>query len=511
MLEWINRLRTDPAGEFDRLIWSTSPVISPIPGVALAINYFGVDLSRLRAELSALTPAPPLAWNSALNDAAQSHNAAMIAADLQSHQVPGEPDLGQRIASAGYSAFTRVAENVYAYAESVAYAHAGFVIDWGPGSFGMQDPRGHRDTLMNPALREVGIALTAESNPATRVGPLVVTQNFGARANQPHAFLLGVAFQDTDRDSFYDAGEGLGGLTVRAVGTAGTFVTTTTDAGGYQMPLPPGSYTVTFAGSTLPSPVVRSITVGSQNVKLDLRQPAGDPQPPPTLVRFESSSLTITEGGVFPLVLIREGDLSATLTVRLSASFESASAADLASLPPTIVTFAAGQARATITLATSDDRLAEPAERFTVRLEPDPGYAMGSVAETVLTILDNDAPPENPPILVDARVVRALRRRVEIRLTFAGDLDSDAAGQPTAYTLHQAGRDRRFGTRDDIRLSPTRVQFDPQRRQVFLSFATVIRPREPAQIQTRPDLLRSPLRLLLIARPNRLLRAAARR
>ncbi len=42
----------------------------------------------------------------------------MIAADSQSHQLPGEADLGTRITNAGYN-FSFARENIYAYAKSV--------------------------------------------------------------------------------------------------------------------------------------------------------------------------------------------------------------------------------------------------------------------------------------------------------------------------------------------------------------------------------------------------------
>jgi hypothetical protein len=513
MLEWVNRLRMDPAGEFDRLVSSISPVASPIPGVASALSYFAVDLGLLRQELSALAAAPPLAWNSALNDAARGHNAAMIAADTQSHQLPGGPSLAQRATSAGYAPFTRLAENVYCYAESVAYAHAGFVIDWGPGTGGMQSPRGHRDSLMNAALREVGIALTVESNPTTRVGPLVVTQDFGTRANQPDPYLLGVAFDDADGDGFYDAGEGLGGVTVRAAGAAGTFTATTAAAGGYQMSLPAGAYTVTFEGGPLAAPVVRSILVGSQNAKLDLERP--DPgMPASPVIRFESASYRVTEGGAFSIALIRDGDLSAPVTIRLSTSFGTAGASDLAAPPPISLAFAAGQARAILTLPTADDSLAEPSETFSLRVEPDAGYVLAAPTVATLTILDNDAAtpaPTEPPSLVDARLIQSAGGQVQIRLVFSADLAPGAASQRGAYTLRRAGRDRRLGTRDDVRLAPTRVRYDATTRSASLTFAATLRAGEILQLLARPDLLRSPLGLTLAGPSSRTLRAAARR
>src|SRR5690606_12163855 len=88
LLELINRLRADPEGEFERLTGADA-----LPGVIAAMNFFGVSLSALEAQLAAYASVAPLAWNGNLADAADFHNQAMIDADMQTHQAPGEPSL----------------------------------------------------------------------------------------------------------------------------------------------------------------------------------------------------------------------------------------------------------------------------------------------------------------------------------------------------------------------------------------------------------------------------------
>ena len=61
--------------------------------------------------------------------------------------------------------------NVYAYAESVIHTHAGFAIDWGgdpddPNTTGIQNPPGHRDSMMSGSFREVGIRIATPGNVA---------------------------------------------------------------------------------------------------------------------------------------------------------------------------------------------------------------------------------------------------------------------------------------------------------------------------------------------------------
>ena len=58
-----------------------------------ALNAFAVDRALLASQFAALTPVAPVAWNSALGDAAQTHTDLMLTKDEQSHQLPGEPIL----------------------------------------------------------------------------------------------------------------------------------------------------------------------------------------------------------------------------------------------------------------------------------------------------------------------------------------------------------------------------------------------------------------------------------
>lgn len=284
MLELLNRARLNPTGEFDALIADASTGTAIQDNITNAMTYFGVDLVSFQAQLAGLSPVAPLAWHDALASAADAHSQLMIAYDEQSHQLAGEDSLGIRIVTAGYDNWRAVSENVFAYTEDAVYGHAGFFIDWGyddedfSGSTlvadwqsvgdGIQDPAGHRINMLSSALTEVGISAIAETDPTTSVGPYVVTQDFGNRFDYA-AQLLGVVIEDADGDRFYDMGEGLGGVKVTATGSAGTFAATAWGAGGYQMELPEGSYTVTFSGGALIGTATYSVTMGTENAKLD--------------------------------------------------------------------------------------------------------------------------------------------------------------------------------------------------------------------------------------------------
>ena len=267
LLQLINRFRADPAGEYGRLITNASPRTAVLSTITSAINFFNVDLALFQSQLAALSPAAPLAWNSLLANTAEAHSGLMIANDSQSHQVAGEASLGTRVTEAGYD-WAGVGENIYAYASSPLYAHAGFVIDWGYGTGGMQDPAGHRENLINAKYTEIGIDLTEESNPSTNVGPQVVTQDLGTRFDYAPQ-VMGVVFDDNDGDNFYDAGEGLGSITVTATGTAGTFSTTTWSSGGYQFVVPAGDYTLSFTGGGFKGGYSTSVSVAALNVQVN--------------------------------------------------------------------------------------------------------------------------------------------------------------------------------------------------------------------------------------------------
>lgn len=281
MLELLNRARMNPAGEYNALIRGDGGVTSDITA---ALRYFGVDLASYRAQISNLTAVAPLAWNTALATAARDHTELMIAQDAQSHQLRGELGMVERLIEAGYTGLRSAGENIYAYTKDPVYGHAGFFIDWGfddedyrNGTLlsdfrsrgdGIQDPAGHRVNIMSATYTEVGISAIAEHNSSTSVGPWIVTQDFGGRSGYVQQ-LVGVVIDDRDGDRFYDRGEGMGNVAVTATGNGQSFRTTTWSSGGYQMELPPGTYTVTFAGGGLDGRITRTVTIGTQNVKLD--------------------------------------------------------------------------------------------------------------------------------------------------------------------------------------------------------------------------------------------------
>ena len=264
MLWLLNRARSDPAEEGAWLATENDP------DIAAARTYWGVNTTALQNAFAAIPAQPPAAFDVRLYNAAKAHSDYLISIDGQTHD-------GQfnRIDAAGFK-YTSAAGIVFSYSDSALYGHAGFNIDWGPGPNGMQDPPGHRNAIMSVSgnYTNVGYAVVAESNPATQVGPLVISgdlcyANTGF-ADHYNRFLVGTVWVDSNGNDMYDPGEGIGGVTVNP--NLGTYYAVTADSGGYAIPVTAsGTHVVTFSGSSITTPVTRTVTVGSTSVLLDLK------------------------------------------------------------------------------------------------------------------------------------------------------------------------------------------------------------------------------------------------
>lgn len=220
----------------------------------------------------------PLAFDSDLFTAAEGHSAWMIGADTFSHTGAGGSTAHQRMMAAGYD-FT----GSWSSGENIAWASTRAPV-------GLQDEvqllhqnlmasDGHRANILNANFREIGIGF--ETGEYKGWDGAFVTENFARSGSGSQ--LTGVAFDDRDGDVFYDPGEGLAGITVTAKSTQGaTFTTKTLDAGGYALDLPAGTYAVTFSGGGIAG-TTKTATIGTQNVKLDLADPALGTAPAPVV------------------------------------------------------------------------------------------------------------------------------------------------------------------------------------------------------------------------------------
>ena len=259
---WLaNRARANPSQEG---IWLATTDDNRI---AFPRRYFNVDVQILQDEFNGYSTTPPAAFDVRLYRAAKAHCDDLISRDAQDHT--GQFD---RIKNESFS-YARVRGIVFSYADDAVNAHAGFNIDWGGGtSDGMQVGRGHRKAIMSldDNYANVGYASVEESNPATSVGPFVITGNYcKAASKQDHfnRFIVGTVWEDLNENNMYDPGEGKGNITVMP--DNGEYYAITSDSGGYAIPITAsGDYQVLFSGNACPE-MSFVVTVQDESVLLD--------------------------------------------------------------------------------------------------------------------------------------------------------------------------------------------------------------------------------------------------
>jgi hypothetical protein len=257
ILELINRCRADPIGESLRMAPPGTEPRFPAKDP--------IDFAMFRAEMAQISPAPPLVFNLQLLDAARKHAHYMILHTLGHDETPGEPGFTgaspfDRMKAAGYGGGA-MAENAFREAPDPWGSQVGFVIDWGAGPGGMQPTRGHRANICNPGFSEIGPGAVPHG------GSLSVVHNLGHRGKR---FAGGVILVDRNRDGWYDAGEGQGGVEVQV----GETVVKAWGSGAYAIELPADAAVLEMRGAG--KVFRRAIPAGSANLKIDwyIPQPA---------------------------------------------------------------------------------------------------------------------------------------------------------------------------------------------------------------------------------------------
>lgn len=226
----------------------------------------------------------PLANNSHLNDAADTQVNWMISTNTLSHTGAGGSSPYDRMVAAGF-----VFSGSYSWGENLVWESlrgaAGYTDEVKDLHNWLMNSPTHLANIMNAGFTQVGIGFN--------VGPFqgwqsaVAVEDFAGTSQH---FLTGVAYNDINGDHAYEPGEGLGGLTVTAIGSAGDqHVVQNYSVGGYDLALAAGTYTVTISGSNI-TPFTQQVTIGSTNVKLDLVNPGAPPVTPPAYTTFTGTS-----------------------------------------------------------------------------------------------------------------------------------------------------------------------------------------------------------------------------
>ncbi|MGL4420044.1 MAG: FG-GAP-like repeat-containing protein [Gemmataceae bacterium] len=270
-LELINRARVNPSAEAAR---------------------YSIDLNEgLNPGTISSSPKQPLAAEQALLNASAAHAQDMLTRGYFSHINPEGKTPWNRADQAGYKGFagaenlvSNFASNSSQIPATVANLHEMLFVDRGVAG------RGHRVSMLKDNFQEVGPAIKTG---AAEADGFINVMGAGLFGTSSKPYITGVVYTDgITGDRFYTIGEGVGGVTISAVSDAGaTYTTTSSGAGGYQLAVPSGNYTMT---AILANGAVQSlgrVTVGSQNVKVDVIPSAAPPAPPappspnPTAIR----------------------------------------------------------------------------------------------------------------------------------------------------------------------------------------------------------------------------------
>lgn len=131
---------------------------------------------RMQPQVCQGTPvpaAPPLRWDSRLENAAVGHSQDMAARNFYDHRNPDGLNSADRVSAAGYD-WINVAENIASTSYSNDYAL--YLALW------LGSTNGHCETLMNPVFEDIGVGYAFDSTPAPEP-PVdqwhIYTQNFG--------------------------------------------------------------------------------------------------------------------------------------------------------------------------------------------------------------------------------------------------------------------------------------------------------------------------------------------
>lgn len=224
-LERLNVARANPAAEGVRL----ADYLTRSPEAAGIISQYNLNLRQLQAEFATYPARPPLAFHPALLDLAAARSQEVARTGTAS----ATPNVADRARAAGYPGSVG-GENVAPSARSAEQIHAAFLVNWGvPGA-----PNRLSLLSVTPAPdREAAISLA--NKPGGGQFPLVGVYEIGrpgpGLTAQAPAQVVGVVYDDRNRNGRYDPGEGISGISVTAEDNA--FFTTTNASGGYALPL----------------------------------------------------------------------------------------------------------------------------------------------------------------------------------------------------------------------------------------------------------------------------------
>jgi hypothetical protein len=235
-------------------------------------------------DLSGVAPAPPLAFNTLLIQAARLHSLDMFNRNYFEHVTPEGLGPSDRIKAAGFRAVAS-AESISEGFPGVTSSLQSLIVDFGIPNLGH---RRHLLALDSNFRKQnqvgIGILATGPDNPflftpgegvpvndLAEIGAAYFyTIDTGATPKR-QTFLTGAVFRDGNGNGKYDLGEGLSGVTIKVSGARSVRAF---DSGGYTVALKHGgNFRVTAQGGGLGAPITRTVHVGASNVRLQFMVP----------------------------------------------------------------------------------------------------------------------------------------------------------------------------------------------------------------------------------------------
>ncbi len=243
IVELVNRARLDPLGELGRQDDGFAAGVTTAPKEALAVV-------------------------ETLSDAADNHSQDMDNRDFFDHTNPDGDSPSDRAIEEGHGTGF-VGENIgWIGSTSTSFDEQARAEDHHDN---LWDSDGHQQNFMSDVWSEIGVGYD-HGDYLGYAGSTFATEMFSDRGE---TYLTGVVIEDADGDDFYDIGEGQGDVRITAFDGENSYATATWDAGGYTLALPPGTYRVVFEGGDLDTPYETDVTIGDENVKLDVIDQGG--------------------------------------------------------------------------------------------------------------------------------------------------------------------------------------------------------------------------------------------
>ena len=186
------------------------------------------------------------------------------------------------------------------------------------------------------------------------------------------------------------------------------------------------------------------------------------------VVSYTAADVRVLEDqGFAEITVVRSGDIDVVFSTLLLETHDITAKATVDYKPTAdALYFGPNESVKTFRVPIIDDAAFEGDESFSVvMLTPKPTGLVERLRMTV-TIQDNDPVTVVPPVSIVGRRFATKKKNVTgIVLTVSGDLDAARASSLSNYRLVTAGRDKKFGTRDDtvVRLRAQTTTRGPRR------------------------------------------------